>query len=99
MCTDDNELETLLERIKVFEPITFTEALSFIRDDVAAFWAYDGFVLHNKYNGKVKFELHTMGWSDNEEIIEAILANWKLRMFLGYCKWERGGHYYFEVRV
>lgn len=45
--------------------------------------------------GKV-FELHTGGWSGNEDIIKALNQN---LMFWSICwmKSVRGGHYYFEV--
>lgn len=44
----------------------------------------------------INLELHTGGWSGNEVIISALLQN---RMFITmwYKKWERGGHYYFEI--
>lgn len=47
-----------------------------------------------KLNGG-KFELHTGGWSGNEEIVDALMDT----MFWMLC-WEssrRGGHYYFEI--
>jgi hypothetical protein len=46
----------------------------------------------------MKLELHTAGWSGNEEVIEALQRNF---LFWGLC-WERetrGGHYYFEIRM
>lgn len=41
-------------------------------------------------------ELHTAGWSGNEDIINALLEN---RMFtaLWYKQWKTGGHYWFEL--
>ena len=42
-----------------------------------------------------KFELHTGGWSGNEDIVDALMGT----MFWMLC-WEssrRGGHYYFEI--
>jgi hypothetical protein len=41
-------------------------------------------------------EMHTVGWSGNESIINALLENQFFSM-MWYKKWERGGHYYFEV--
>ncbi|MFA5067990.1 MAG: hypothetical protein WC466_08180 [Candidatus Izemoplasmatales bacterium] len=58
-----------------------------------------GYKLHKKHKGKRKFELHTLGWSGNEEIIQKIIKNIYLTHFLmKYYKWETGGHYYFEIR-
>lgn len=42
-----------------------------------------------------KFELHTGGWSGNEDIVDALMGT----MFWMLC-WEssrRGGHFYFEI--
>ena len=41
-------------------------------------------------------ELHTGGWSGNEDIIEALQKH-KLFWMMWWCKTERGGHYYFEI--
>ncbi len=41
-------------------------------------------------------ELHTGGHSENEAIINKLLKN-KLFCMMWYAKWERGGHYYFEI--
>jgi len=58
-----------------------------------------GFKLHRKYGGKRKLELHTAGWSGNEEIIYVIKENIYLTHFkMKYVKWYTGGHYYFEIR-
>lgn len=45
---------------------------------------------------KYKLELHTGGWSGNEDIIMALQKNY---VFLGmfWEKSERGGHYYFDL--
>ena len=42
-------------------------------------------------------ELHTGGWSGNEAIMDAIEKSKSLFFFFYHTKWERGGHYYFEV--
>jgi hypothetical protein len=42
-------------------------------------------------------EFHTIGWSGNESLIEALLDN-KPFSLMWYAKWERGGHYYFEIK-
>ena len=64
-------------------------------------WKQDYFV--SKW-GKRKFdnadvlllELHTGGWSGNEDIIAA-LEEHEMFFNLWHTKWERGGHYYFEI--
>ncbi len=57
-----------------------------------------GFKLHRKRNGKQKLELHTGGWSGNEEIISAIKNNIMLSNFhMKYVMWRVGGHHYFEI--
>ena len=43
----------------------------------------------------LKFELHTGGWSGNEDIVRSLIKNY----FWGFY-WQmskRGGHYYFEI--
>jgi hypothetical protein len=58
-----------------------------------------GFKLKRKYKGVRKLELHTGGWSGNEEIINEILSNIYLSHFsMIYAKWTAGGHYYFEIK-
>lgn len=57
-----------------------------------------GYNLHRKYKGKRKFELHTLGWSGNESIINEIVNNIYLTYcYMKYYQWRMGGHYYFEI--
>jgi hypothetical protein len=59
-----------------------------------------GFFLHKKYKGIRKFELHTGGWSGNDEIIRKILSNiWLTNFKMKYVSWRTGGHYYFEIKI
>ncbi len=59
-----------------------------------------GFKLGRVYKGIRKLELHTGGWSGNEEVIAAITSNiWLTALKMKYVKWLTGGHYYFEIRV
>lgn len=78
-----------------FEKQSVKDFLKLIRD--AWNWADVGFY---KLRGKrvLRLELHTGGWSGNEDVIEAMRNNW---MFWLLCwkKSVRGGHYYFEIRV
>lgn len=50
-----------------------------------------------KVSGKrvVRLELHTGGWSGNEQIIGALRKSWFWLFF--WQKSERGGHHYFTV--
>lgn len=58
-----------------------------------------GFILSKRpYRGKIKLELHTGGWSGNEEIIYAMQKNVGLmHLYMGYYMWRTGGHYYFRI--
>lgn len=65
-------------------------------DMVCYIWAYGtcgGYVKKGK--NVIWLELHTFGWSGNEDIIDALRKN---IMFypMGWQKSERGGHYYFK---
>ena len=43
------------------------------------------------------FELHTGGWSDNEEIMGNISKN-HMFWYMYWHKSVRGGHYYFKIK-
>ena len=71
-------------------------------DILAGGWYFAdwGFKLHRRYAGKIKLELHTGGWSGNEDIIAAITSNMYLTAIkMRHVKWITGGHYYFEIRI
>lgn len=66
-------------------------------------WAYPTYVKESWGVGRVWhknpiliLELHTGGWSGNEEIINALQNN-KLFWSMWWQKTERGGHYTFEI--
>lgn len=80
---DDNEIQ----RIKDWPLEDVMGLIEFVK----SIWHWRDYA---ERNGN-KFELHTGGWSGNEEIIEALMDT----MFWSMC-WEssrRGGHYYFEI--
>ena len=59
-----------------------------------------GWTLSKKYKNKCKLELHTLGWSGNEEVINEIIENIYLTYgLMKYYQWNIGGHYYFEIPV
>ena len=77
--------------------IPIKDFLEILRDG----WFFQdwGFVLKRKYKGKKKLELHTGGWSGNEETIREIIANPYIAIYqMRYIKWVAGGHYYFEIK-
>jgi len=89
--------EELLEFISKYEPSDDFPLIKFIEVLESAWWMPDwGFKLHKKYKGKTKLELHTGGWSGNEEIMSAIESNLILGLYLRHTMWKRGGHYYYE---
>ena len=83
----EEELETLAKW-------SGDDALALIEYIKSIWWAPDwGFVLKGKR--VLKLELHTGGWSGNEEIIGVLMNNFFWHFY--WEKSERGGHYYFEI--
>ena len=94
--------QEFLDFVKQYEPDDSLPLVTFVEKVlVDAWWSSDwGFKLHRKYRGIRKLELHTGGWSGNEETIGAITSNIYLTHFkMKYVMWRTGGHYYFEIRV
>lgn len=94
--------EEWLEFLKTYKPDKSLPLLTFVNEVLPNGWYFAdfGFVLHRKYKGKQKLELHTGGWSGNEEVISAIKSNIWLTCFqMQYVMWRTGGHHYFELSV
>ena len=92
--------EEWLQFIRNYKPDESLPLIQFVEEVlVDGWWMPDwGFKLHRKYGGKRKLELHTGGWSGNEEVIDAILSNiWLIHCKMRYLMWKAGGHYYFEL--
>jgi hypothetical protein len=90
-----------LQFLENYEPCEELPLMTVIRDILPKGWymAEWGYVLRKKYRGVIKLELHTGGWSGNEEIISAILSNMNFTHFkMQYVGWRAGGHYYFEIK-
>lgn len=87
----EQELKTIKDWDVTKEPVQ--ELLEFIRQR----WKYagDGYF---KLTGKriLKLELHTGGWSGNEDIIRALEESFFWTLW--WEKSERGGHYYFKIK-
>jgi len=89
-----------LEFIKNYVPDESLPVLRFVEMVlVDGWWMPDwGFKLHRQYKGVRRLELHTGGWSGNEEVIAAIKSNFWLTHFnMRHVMWRTGGHYYFEI--
>ena len=64
-------------------------------------WTADYLILERRGTDRLtgrkvfKLQLHTGGWSGNEEIIANLEKHgfW----FLYWCRSDRGGHFYFEI--
>jgi hypothetical protein len=84
-----------LNYIETYDCIKNPEPCDLLRT-IKSMWMYAD-VGYFKYDKSTReFELHTAGWSDNEEIISALKKNlifWSLY----WMKSERGGHYYFHI--
>ena len=53
-----------------------------------------GFVRRRPYSGKITIELHTGGWSGNEDLIRALQKSY----FWSFWRISKvGGHYYFKI--
>ncbi len=99
----DNEGYPTDEYLKFIKDYTFdTMPIMDMVNIICENWYFGdwGCSLSRKYRGIRKLELHTGGWSGNEEIIDAIRSNIYLTHFkMQYVKWYTGGHYYFEIKV
>lgn len=86
----DNELKAISNW--EFCERSVIELLEYLR----GLWWMDTWGFHLKGKHILRLELHTGGWSGNEDIIEALRRNY---LFWMMC-WEktlRGGHYYFRI--
>jgi hypothetical protein len=91
-----------IEYIKNYVPDKSLPIIDFVKMILIDGWYMSdwGFVLKRQYRGKIKIELHTGGWSGNEEIIDAIKSNIQLTHGkMKYVSYRMGGHHYFEIKV
>jgi len=92
--------EEWLQFIRCYQPDDSLPLLKFVSEILPKGWymADWGLVLHRKYKGIRKLELHTGGWSGNELVISEIKSNMHLTHFkMRLVMWKAGGHYYFEL--
>jgi hypothetical protein len=68
-------------------------------DYVVGLWHWDGLGAVVKPGIDTdELELHTYGWSGNEQLVYVLEHGKSLFFAMFHTKWERGGHYYFKVR-
>lgn len=75
----------------VFNLIDYIEERWCYNDYFVKKWGKDRWGKHTLF-----LELHTAGWSGNEDIIAALQKNPYI-FFFWHTKWTRGGHWYFEI--
>lgn len=82
----------VIEKWDKFNVESFEELFEIIKD--LWNWGPTYAIKHDQCH----YELHTGGWSGNEDIIGAMKKNPVL--WLLSCEWERrGGHYYFDLSL
>jgi hypothetical protein len=92
--------EKELEQIKYWPYTDLFGLFDFIKER----WAYSDWGWKETWvkrkigekNEVLSLHISTGGWSGNEDIIEALLANQMVQV-LTYTSWRRGGHYEFEI--
>jgi len=100
--SNDNPTEEWLEFIRNYHPSEELPLLKFVTEVLPKGWylAEWGVIIHRKYRGVIRLELHTGGFSGNEEVIREILSNKHFTHFkMEYVQWKTGGHHYFEIAV
>jgi hypothetical protein len=82
-----------LNYIKQFD--VFKKDVRELLEHIQSLWIYNDYCIIKGKN-VIRFELHTGGWSDHEEIIETLMKN-NMFWFMYWEKSTRGGHYYFKI--
>ena len=93
--------EEYLRWVAQYKPSEEFTLQQFIEHLRSVWWMPDwGFCLKRKYGDYQTLELHTGGWSGNEEIIAALMQNHMLYYhWMNIQMWRAGGHYYFKLRL
>lgn len=85
------ELQAIQEWNILEKPVK--DLLDYIKD----LWWMPGWGFSLKGKRVLRLELHTGGWSGNENIIDALKHNY-LFWSLNWERSRRGGHYWFRIR-
>ena len=80
-----------LKRIEEWDFKDFSGLLDFIEEC----WWYSDWGFKKKGKKVIWLELHTGGWSGNEDIISAFQSNF-ICWSMSWLKTVKGGHYYFK---
>ncbi len=88
--------ENTLNKIKQWDILKWDSVLALL-DFIEQEWRYSE--NYYKLSGKrvLRLELHTAGWSGNEDIIVS-LRNTPMFWLFYWQKSVRGGHYYFKIK-
>ena len=100
---DDNgyPTEEFLSMIKEWTDESET-SLEDLLDMIEECWCHRSLAFKRRQprKGIQTIEMHTAGWSGNEDIINAIQSNlWLTHFRLRYVKWIVGGHYWFKLKL
>jgi len=90
-----SELE--LSNIRKWDTLSESGTLGLIHH-LGETWEYGDMGFIKKGKRVIKLELHTLGWSGNEDIISALRQNY-LFWTMNWDMSRRGGHYYFTIRL
>jgi hypothetical protein len=89
----EEELKKIKELKNVSELLNHLKSIWWMPDwGFVEYWGFTSFPIREK---ALKLELHTGGWSGNEDIIRGLQKTdfW----ILFWVRSERGGHYCFEI--
>lgn len=101
LSVDGYPTDEWLEFIKQYRPDESMPIMDFV-ETLRDTWEYreSHFKLDEPVGDKRNLVLITGGWSGNEDIVSAVLSNlWLKEIYMKYMMWQRGGAYYFEVKL
>jgi hypothetical protein len=82
------------KRYNEIKEFTDTHAALGVIEELKELWINMGSLKFTKRGNKWWLQLHTGGWSENEELIDNLSKSFFWNMY--WQKSERGGHYYFK---
>lgn len=95
--SDGYPTEAGLNQIKIYSGDFYTENskmdIEKLIELLQELWHFSDYLIRDG----AELELHTGGWSGNEDVISALQPS--LFWMLFWRKSERGGHYYFELPI